>query len=57
MAFATTDSAPIVMTQRRIWLIFTALSAGLLLASLDQMITGAAMPTIVGQLGGVPHMA
>ncbi|PSK30597.1 MDR family MFS transporter [Nocardia seriolae] len=57
MALATTDSAPLVMTQRRIWLIFTALSAGLFLASLDQMITGAAMPTIVGQLGGVPHMA
>ncbi|MFE2996604.1 MDR family MFS transporter [Nocardia sp. NPDC059246] len=57
MALATTDSAPLVMTQRRIWLIFAALSAGLLLASLDQMITGAAMPTIVGQLGGVPHMA
>ncbi|MFF2552266.1 MDR family MFS transporter [Nocardia sp. NPDC058058] len=53
----TTDSAPNVMTQRRIWLIFGALSAGLFLASLDQMITGAAMPTIVGQLGGVPHMA
>ncbi|MEV6769640.1 DHA2 family efflux MFS transporter permease subunit [Nocardia sp. NPDC051030] len=50
-------STPIVMTQRRIWLIFAALSAALFLASLDQMITGAAMPTIVGELGGIPHMA
>ncbi|WP_405494846.1 DHA2 family efflux MFS transporter permease subunit [Nocardia sp. NBC_00511] len=57
MALATPVAAPLVMTGRRIWLIFTALSAGLFLASLDQMITGAAMPTIVGQLGGVPHMA
>ncbi|MVU78558.1 DHA2 family efflux MFS transporter permease subunit [Nocardia sp. ET3-3] len=57
MTSTTTDSAPIVMTARRIRFIFAALAAGLFLASLDQMITGAAMPTIVGQLGGVPHMA
>ncbi|MFE3546383.1 MDR family MFS transporter [Nocardia sp. NPDC059177] len=56
----TTDAAPpapIVLTQKRIWLIFSALIAGMFLASLDQMIVGTAMPTIVGDLGGVSHMA
>jgi EmrB/QacA subfamily drug resistance transporter len=46
-----------VLTQRRIWLIFSALIAGMLLASLDQTIVSTAMPTIVGDLGGVSHMA
>jgi EmrB/QacA subfamily drug resistance transporter len=56
---ATADFAPppIVLTQKRIWLIFAALVAGLFLAGLDQMIVGTAMPTIVGQLGGIAHMA
>lgn len=52
----TTPSAPIVLTQRRIWLIFSALLAGMLLSSLDQTIVSTAMPTIVGDLGGVAHM-
>ncbi|WP_280305364.1 MDR family MFS transporter [Nocardia neocaledoniensis] len=55
----TADSppTPIILTQKRIWLIFSALIAGMFLASLDQMIVGTAMPTIVGELGGVSHMA
>ncbi|QIS15010.1 MULTISPECIES: MDR family MFS transporter [Nocardia] len=55
----TADSPPppIVLTQKRIWLIFSALIAGMFLASLDQMIVGTAMPTIVGELGGVSNMA
>jgi EmrB/QacA subfamily drug resistance transporter len=53
----STPSAPIVLTQRRIWLIFSALLAGMLLSSLDQTIVSTAMPTIVGDLGGVAHMA
>ncbi|MEV0248838.1 MDR family MFS transporter [Nocardia sp. NPDC050712] len=48
---------PIVLTQKRIWLIFSALIAGMFLASLDQTIVGTAMPTIVGELGGVSEMA
>jgi EmrB/QacA subfamily drug resistance transporter len=47
--------APMLLTQRRIRIIFLALFAGMLLASLDQMIVSTAMPTIVGQLGGVRH--
>lgn len=47
--------APLLLTQRRIWIIFSALIAGMLLASLDQTIVSTAMPTIVGELGGVEH--
>ncbi|MGM1016050.1 MAG: MDR family MFS transporter [Actinomycetota bacterium] len=54
---ATTASseAPFLLTKRRIWLIFGALIAGMFLASLDQTIVSTAMPTIVGELGGVEH--
>ncbi|HXD29406.1 MAG TPA: MDR family MFS transporter [Arthrobacter sp.] len=48
---------PIALTQRRIWIIFSALIAGMLLSSLDQTIVSTAMPTIVGELGGVEHQA
>jgi EmrB/QacA subfamily drug resistance transporter len=48
-------AAPMLLTQRRIWIIFSALIAGMLLSSLDQTIVSTAMPTIVGQLGGVEH--
>ncbi|MFT4210911.1 MAG: MDR family MFS transporter [Microbacterium sp.] len=51
----TTLDAPLLLTKRRIWIIFSALIAGMLLASLDQTIVSTAMPTIVGQLGGVDH--
>lgn len=51
----TTESAPFLLTKRRIWIIFSALIAGMLLASLDQTIVSTAMPTIVGELGGVEN--
>ena len=50
-------AAPILLTQKRIWIIFAALIAGMLLSSLDQTIVSTAMPTIVGELGGVEHQA
>ena len=55
MSTATTTEGPLLLTQRRIWIIFAALIAGMLLSSLDQTIVSTAMPTIVGQLGGVEH--
>ncbi|MGG5171970.1 MDR family MFS transporter [Pseudarthrobacter sp. J1738] len=48
---------PLLLTQKRIWVIFSALIAGMLLSSLDQTIVSTAMPTIVGKLGGVEHQA
>jgi EmrB/QacA subfamily drug resistance transporter len=47
----------IVLTRRRVNIIFAALLAGMLMAALDQTIVSTAMPTIVGDLGGVSHMA
>ncbi len=52
---ARTGDAPLLLTKRRIWIIFSALLAGMLLSSLDQTIVSTAMPTIVGELGGVSH--
>ena len=54
---ADNPAPPIVLTRRRINLIFSALLAGMLMAALDQTIVSTAMPTIVGDLGGVSHMA
>ncbi|UPO77572.1 MULTISPECIES: MDR family MFS transporter [Arthrobacter] len=52
---AARPSGPLLLTQKRIWIIFSALIAGMLLSSLDQTIVSTAMPTIVGELGGVEH--
>jgi multidrug resistance protein len=41
----------------RIGLIFAALMLVLLLASLDQTIVATALPTIVGELGGIEHLS
>src|SRR4051794_9757976 len=43
--------------QQRIRLIFAALLLVLLLASLDQTIVSTALPTIVGELGGIEHLS
>ena len=51
------DAPLLVLTQKRIWIIFSALIAGMMLASLDQTIVSTAMPTIVGELGRVEHQA
>src|SRR5881398_1666392 len=43
--------------QPRLRLIFVALMLVLLLASLDQTIVSTALPTIVGDLGGLAHLS
>ncbi|WP_394941522.1 MDR family MFS transporter [Psychromicrobium sp. YIM B11713] len=48
---------PLLLTKKRIWTIFGALIAGMLLSSLDQTIVSTEMPTIVGKLGGVENQA
>lgn len=55
MSAALKAGQPLLLTQKRIWIIFAALIAGMLLSSLDQTIVSTAMPTIVGHLGGVAH--
>ena len=44
-------------SQRRVRLIFGALLLVLLLAALDQTIVSTALPTIVGDLGGIEHLS
>jgi EmrB/QacA subfamily drug resistance transporter len=44
-------------TQRQIWVIFSGLMLGMLLASLDQTIVATALPTIVAELGGAAHLS
>ncbi len=44
-------------SQARILLIFSALMLGMLLASLDQTIVATALPTIVGDLGGLDQLS
>jgi len=56
-ALTQNAAQPMLLTQRRIWIIFSALIAGMLLSSLDQTIVSTAMPTIVGRLGGVESQA
>src|SRR6266568_8778987 len=41
----------------RVRLIFSALMLVLLLAALDQTIVSTALPTIVGDLGGIQHLS
>jgi EmrB/QacA subfamily drug resistance transporter len=43
--------------QRRVWLVFSGLMLGMLLASLDQTIVATALPTIVGDLGGLSQLS
>jgi len=52
----TTAPAP-SFSHREILTIFSGLMAGMLLAALDQTIVATALPTIVGELGGLDHLS
>jgi MFS family permease len=45
------------LTHRQILIVYSGLMAGMLLAALDQTIVATALPTIVGDLGGVTKIA
>jgi EmrB/QacA subfamily drug resistance transporter len=51
------DRAPVGLSQRQVRLVFAGLMLGMLLASLDQTIVNTALPTIVGDLGGLSHLS
>ena len=55
MTAATADHARPVLARRQILMLMGGLMLGMLLAALDQTIVGTALPTIVGQLGGLDH--
>jgi EmrB/QacA subfamily drug resistance transporter len=43
--------------QRSVWVVFTGLMLVMLMAALDQTIVSTALPTIVGDLGGLDHIS
>ena len=45
------------LTGRALWTVFGALMLGMFLAALDQTIVSTALPTIVGDLGGLNHIS
>ncbi|MEU4473848.1 MDR family MFS transporter [Micromonospora sp. NPDC023888] len=51
----TEASAAPVLNRQQIRLLMLGLMTGMLLAALDQTIVGTALPTIVGELGGINH--
>ncbi|HVP05824.1 MAG TPA: MFS transporter, partial [Dehalococcoidia bacterium] len=50
-------ATPRQFTHREILIIYSGLMLGMLLASLDQTVVATALPTIVGQLGGLNHLS
>src|SRR5581483_1713865 len=51
------ERGPAGLSQRQIRLVFAGLMLGMLLAALDQTIVATALPTIVGDLGGLNHLS
>src|SRR5690606_20602182 len=49
--------APPALSHREILVVFSGLMAGMLLAALDGTILATALPTIVGDLGGLDHLS
>src|SRR3954471_21790410 len=50
-------TAPARLTHRQIMVVFSGLMLGMLLAALDQTIVATALPTIVGDLGGLSQLS
>ena len=53
----TTEAGPVPVPARQLRWIFICLLLVTLLAALDQIIVATALPTIVGELGGLGHMS
>jgi EmrB/QacA subfamily drug resistance transporter len=54
----TTSERPAAQrSKREIYTVMSGLMIAMLLAMLDNMVVGTAMPTIVGELGGLTHLA
>jgi EmrB/QacA subfamily drug resistance transporter len=54
---AQPDFVPPQLTHRQVLVIFSGLMLGMLLAALDQTVLATALPTIVGELGGIEHLS
>jgi EmrB/QacA subfamily drug resistance transporter len=53
----TAERGPAGLSPRQVRLVFVGLMLGMLLAALDQTIVATALPTIVGDLGGLNHLS
>ncbi len=53
----STGEAPAHFTHRQILVVLSGLMLGMMLAALDQTIVSTALPTIVGELGGLDHLS
>jgi len=53
----TSPTATSEISHRQVLVIFSGLMLGMLLAALDQTIVATALPTIVGDVGGLDHLA
>src|SRR6266542_4837461 len=47
----------VALSHRQIMVVYSGLMAGILVAALDQTIVATALPTIVGDLGGLRHLS
>ncbi|HEY7269278.1 MAG TPA: MDR family MFS transporter, partial [Dehalococcoidia bacterium] len=57
MNSATQAQQPVQLSHKQILIVFGALMTGMLLSALDQTIVSTALPTIVGELGGLEHLS
>ncbi len=57
MTATATEQRSRGLTHRQILIVFSGLMLGMLLAALDQTIVATALPTIVGELGGLNHLS
>ena len=53
----TATPATPALSHRQILVVFTGIMLGMLLAAIDQTIVATALPTIVGDLGGLNHLS
>jgi EmrB/QacA subfamily drug resistance transporter len=54
---STAATGGTALTHRQIMVVYSGLMAGMLVAALDQTIVATALPTIVGDLGGLSHLS
>src|SRR6202451_3370224 len=51
------QAVPLTLSRTQVLLVIFGLMLGMLLAALDQTIVATALPTIVGDLGGLSHLS
>ena len=56
-ASAPSAGSRVALSHRQIMVVYSGLMAGVLVAALDQTVVATALPTIVGDLGGLSHLS